>query len=141
MTVGYFDGEDKLEHDKRLLKIVSYLDTGDGNFWAHPIENLVAVVDLEKKAVIKVEDEGVIPIPMQLNAYDGRDYEKKSDVKPLNITEPEGKNYEIKGNTISWQNWDFHLRLDTRVGPVLSTVTYDDHGKKEKLCMKDRWVG
>lgn len=141
LTVGYFDGEDKLEHDKRLLKIVSYLDTGDGNFWAHPIENLVAVVDLEKKAVIKVEDEGVIPIPMQLNAYDGRDYEKKSDVKPLNITEPEGKNYEIKGNTISWQNWDFHLRLDTRVGPVLSTVTYDDHGKKEKLCMKDRWVG
>lgn len=133
LTVGYFDGEDKLEHDKRLLKIVSYLDTGDGNFWAHPIENLVAVVDLEKKAVIKVEDEGVIPIPMQLNAYDGRDYEKKSDVKPLNITEPEGKNYEIKGNTISWQNWDFHLRLDTRVGPVLSTVTYDDHGKKRKI--------
>ncbi|MED3909533.1 stalk domain-containing protein [Peribacillus simplex] len=133
LTVGYFDGEDKLEHDKRLLKIVSYLDTGDGNFWAHPIENLVAVVDLEKKAVIKVEDEGVIPIPMQLNAYDGRDYEKKSAVKPLNITEPEGKNYEIKGNTISWQNWDFHLRLDTRVGPVLSTVTYDDHGKKRKI--------
>ncbi|MFJ7512450.1 stalk domain-containing protein [Peribacillus simplex] len=133
LTVGYFDGEDKLEHDKRLLKIVSYLDTGDGNFWAHPIENLVAVVDLEKKAVIKVEDEGVIPIPMQLNAYDGRDYEKKPDVKPLNITEPEGKNYEIKGNTISWQNWDFHLRLDTRVGPVLSTVTYDDHGKKRKI--------
>lgn len=133
LTVGYFDGEDKLEHDKRLLKIVSYLDTGDGNFWAHPIENLVAVVDLEKKAVIKVEDDGVIPIPMQLNAYDGRDYEKKSDVKPLNITEPEGKNYEIKGNTISWQNWDFHLRLDTRVGPVLSTVTYDDHGKKRKI--------
>ncbi|WP_180319936.1 copper amine oxidase [Peribacillus butanolivorans] len=133
LTVGYFDGEDKLEHDKRLLKIVSYLDTGDGNFWAHPIENLVAVVDLEKKAVIKVEDEGVIPIPMQLNAYDGRDYEKKSDVKPLNITEPEGKNYEIKGNTISWQNWNFHLRLDTRVGPVLSTVTYDDQGKKRKI--------
>ncbi|PEJ33317.1 primary-amine oxidase [Peribacillus butanolivorans] len=133
LTVGYFDGEDKLEHDKRLLKIVSYLDTGDGNFWAHPIENLVAVVDLEKKAVIKVEDEGVIPIPMQLNAYDGRDYEKKSDVKQLNITEPEGKNYEIKGNTISWQNWNFHLRLDTRVGPVLSTVTYDDQGKKRKI--------
>lgn len=133
LTVGYFDGEDGLEHDKRLLKVVSYLNTGDGNFWAHPIENLVATVDLEKKKVIKVEDEGVIPVPMQLNAYDGRDYKDKVDVKPLNIKEPEDKNYEIKGNTISWQEWDFHLRLDTRVGPVLSTVTYDDQGKKRKI--------
>ncbi|STV71758.1 Monoamine oxidase [Klebsiella michiganensis] len=32
-----------------LLKVVSYLDVGDGNYWAHPIENLVAVVDLEQK--------------------------------------------------------------------------------------------
>lgn len=133
LTVGYFDGEDSLEHDKRLLKVVSYLDTGDGNFWAHPIENLVTVVDLEKKEVIKVEDEGVVPVPMQLNAYDGRDYSEKVDVKPLNITEPEGKNYEIKGNTIHWQNWDFHFRLDTRVGPVLSTLTYNDEGTLRKI--------
>ncbi|WP_078414589.1 copper amine oxidase [Priestia abyssalis] len=133
LTVGYFEGEDGLKHDQRLLKVVSYLNTGDGNFWAHPIENLVAVVDLEKKKVIKVEDEGVIPVPMQLNAYDGRDYTEKVDVRPLTITEPKGKNYHVKGNTISWQNWDFHLRLDTRVGPVLSTVTYNDHGKKRKI--------
>ncbi|MCM3653736.1 stalk domain-containing protein [Metabacillus litoralis] len=133
LTVGYFDGEDGLEHEQRLLKVVSYLNTGDGNFWAHPIENLVATVDLEQKKVIKVEDEGVIPVPMQLNAYDGRDYKDKVEVKPLNLTEPDGKNYEIKGNTISWQEWDFHLRMDTRVGPVLSTVTYNDEGKKRKI--------
>jgi primary-amine oxidase len=47
LTVGYFDGKDGLKQDARLLKVVSYLDTGDGNYWAHPIENLVAVVDLE----------------------------------------------------------------------------------------------
>jgi len=39
--------KDGLEHDKRLLKVVAYLNTGDGNYWAHPIENLVAVVDLD----------------------------------------------------------------------------------------------
>lgn len=133
LSVGYFDGEDELEHDLRLLKVVSYLDTGDGNFWAHPIENLVAVVDLEKAEVIKVEDAGVIPVPMQLNAYDGRDYPDKVKMKPLNINEPQGKNYSITGNNISWQNWDFHVRLDSRVGPVLSTVTYDDQGDKRKI--------
>ncbi len=34
-----FDGKDGLQQDARLLKVVSYLDTGDGNYWAHPIEN------------------------------------------------------------------------------------------------------
>ncbi|XPE66064.1 hypothetical protein ACNKHR_28310 [Shigella flexneri] len=29
-----------------MLKVISYLDVGDGNYWAHAIENLVAVVDL-----------------------------------------------------------------------------------------------
>ncbi len=133
LTVGYFEGEDGLEQDLRLLKVVAYLDTGDGNFWAHPVENLVAVVDLEKKKVIKVEDGGVIPVPMQFNAYDGREYVDKQGVKPLNITEPKGKNYSISGNHISWNNWDFHLRLDTRVGPILSTMTYNDQGKKRRV--------
>lgn len=133
LTVGYFGGEDELKEDASLLKVVSYLNTGDGNYWAHPIENLVAVVDLNKGEVIKVEDDGVVPIPMQFNAYDGSDYEEKAEVKPLNMTEPEGKNYTITGNTIKWQNWDFHIRLDSRVGPVLSTVTFDDQGEKRKI--------
>ncbi|WP_134698614.1 stalk domain-containing protein [Ammoniphilus sp. YIM 78166] len=141
LTVGYFGGEDELEHDARLLKVVSYLNTRDGNFWAHPIENLVAVVDLETKKVIKIEDSGVIPVPMQLNAIDGRDYPNKATVKPLHITEPEGKNYQIAGNTINWQNWDFHLRLDSRVGPVISTLTYTDEGTKRKIMYEGNLGG
>jgi len=133
LTVGYFGGEDELREDLRLLKVVSYLDTGDGNYWAHPIENLVAVVDLETKKVIKVEDDGVIPIPMKPTPYDGRDRTPKDPPKPLVISEPEGKNYTITGNSIHWQNWDFHLRLDPRVGIVLSTLTYNDNGTKRKV--------
>lgn len=53
-------------------------------------------------------------------------------MKPLEITEPEGKNYTITGDTIHWQNWDFHLRLNSRVGPILSTVTYNDNGTKRR---------
>ncbi|WP_416424136.1 primary-amine oxidase [Pseudomonas sp. App30] len=132
LTVGYFDGKDGLAQDKRLLKVVSYLDVGDGNYWAHPIENLVAVVDLEQKKVVKIEDAGVIPVPMKPTPYDGRG-RKAATVKPLDITEPEGKNYTITGNSIHWQNWDLHLRLDSRVGPILSTVTYDDKGTKRKI--------
>ncbi|MDX6042391.1 primary-amine oxidase [Scandinavium lactucae] len=132
LTVGYFDGKDGLKQEDRLLKVVSYLDVGDGNYWAHPIENLVAVVDLEQKKIIKIEEGPVIPVPLTPRPYDGRDRVAKQ-LKPLEITEPEGKNYTITGDMVHWQNWDFHLRLDSRVGPILSTVTFNDNGTKRKI--------
>ena len=133
LTVGYFDNKDGLQQQDRLLKIVSYLDVGDGNYWAHPIENLVAVLDLVDKKIIKVEDQGVIPVPMKATAYNGSDRKASAPRKPLEITEPEGKNYTITGNTLHWRNWDFHLRLDSRVGLSLSTVTFNDNGTKRKI--------
>ncbi|MEJ8824620.1 primary-amine oxidase [Variovorax humicola] len=133
LTVGYFDGKDSLRQEDRLLKVVSYLDVGDGNNWAHPIENLVAVVDLEQKKVVKIEDAAVVPVPLKPTPYDGRDRMLSAPPKPLEITEPEGKNYTITGSTLHWRNWDFHMRLDSRVGLMLSTVTYNDKGSRRKI--------
>ena len=45
LTVGYFGGKDGLDKQLNILKVVASI-VGDGNYWAHPIENLVAVVDL-----------------------------------------------------------------------------------------------
>lgn len=133
LTVGYFDGKDGLKQEERLLKVVSYLDVGDNNYWAHPIENLVAVVDLEQKKVVKIEDAGVIPVPMKPTAYDGSDRKALTPPRPLHITEPQGKNYTISGNTLSWRNWAFHIGLNSRTGLTLSTVTYKDKGTPRKV--------
>ncbi|EPF79767.1 primary-amine oxidase [Acinetobacter rudis] len=132
LTVGYFGGEDGLSKEFNYLKIVSYLDVGDGNYWAHPIENLVAVVDLDQKKVVKVEDGDLVPIPMAARPYDGRD-RQVSKTKPLRITEPEGKNFQVSGQYVHWNNWCFHVALDSRVGLQLSTVSYKDKGVKRKI--------
>ena len=68
-----FDGKDGLKQEDRLLKVISYLDVGDGNYWAHPIENPVAVVDLEQKKIQKIEEGPVVPVPLTPRPYDGRD--------------------------------------------------------------------
>ena len=140
LTVGYFGDEDDLKHDLSVLKVVSYLDTGDGNYWAHPIENLVAVVDLNAKKIIKIEDQGVVPVPMAARPYDGSD-RKGVKVKPLLITEPEGKNYSINGRQIEWGNWKFHVSLDSRVGLQLGTVTYNDKGTARKVMYQGNLGG
>ncbi len=42
-----------------------WLRTRDNdNLYAHPIEGLNAVVDLKAKTVLRVDDHGVLPIPM-----------------------------------------------------------------------------
>lgn len=140
LTVGYFGGEDGLNKELNLLKVVSYLDTGDGNYWAHPIENLVAVVDLDKQKILKIEDGELIPVPMAARPYDGRNKQANLQ-KPLRITEPEGKNFTVTGQSVHWGNWCFHVGLDSRVGIQLSTVTYKDQGVKRKVMYEGNLGG
>lgn len=143
LSVGYFGPNDtSADPDKNLLKVVSYLDTGDGNFWGHPIENLVAVVDLLQKKVIQVQDEGVIPVPMKNASYTMKDItSKREPAKPLNIEQPKGTSYHVNGDEITWQNYTFHVRLDPRVGPVISTMTYNDHGNVRKIMYEGNLGG
>ena len=72
LTVGYFDGKDGLKQEDRLLKVVSYLDVGDGNYWAHPIENRWPWSILSRK-IQKIEEGAVVPVLMTPRPYDGRD--------------------------------------------------------------------
>jgi len=140
LTVGYFGGKDGLDKQLNVLKVVSYLDTGDGNYWAHPIENLVAVVDLDKEKIIKIEEGAMIPVPMADRPYATKNTQPPK-IKPLNIIEPEGKNFTITGQTVHWGNWCFHVGLDSRVGLQLSTVTYKDKGVKRKVMYEGNLGG
>lgn len=36
----------------------------DDNLYAHPIEGVCAVVDIKTREVIRVDDYGVVPVPM-----------------------------------------------------------------------------
>ncbi|ANF83201.1 tyramine oxidase (plasmid) [Acinetobacter sp. NCu2D-2] len=138
LTVGYFGGKDGLSQELNVLKVVSYVNVGDGNHWAHPIENLVAVVDLDSKKVIKIEEGSIIPVPMTPRPIDTK---SAFEHKPLNIVEPEGKNFSITGQTVHWGPWCFHVGLDSRVGVKLSTVTYKDKGVKRKVMYEGNLGG
>ena len=56
----------------------------------------MAVVDLEQKKIVKIEEGPVVPVPMTARPFDGRDRVAPA-VKPMQIIEPEGKNYTITG--------------------------------------------
>src|SRR3954452_5231928 len=54
----------ELRGERRLLRAVSYLlDDSDDNAYAHPIDNLVVIVDLDTMGVTEVEAGEPLPIP------------------------------------------------------------------------------
>src|SRR5262249_55127526 len=86
-SAGYFDRE--VEKGRRLVSAVSYWrrDLKD-NGYAHPIEGVVALVDLIENRVVHLVDEpDVVPIPKLSRNYDRASIGRTRDVRPLDIVQ------------------------------------------------------
>ncbi|WP_224045016.1 primary-amine oxidase [Paraburkholderia unamae] len=126
-SAGAFDRPN--ENGRRLVRCVSYYrESVTDNGYAHPIEGVVAVVDLLAQKVIELVDDGrIIPIPRTKHNYDTPSLgEPRSTVKPLSISQPEGPSFTIDGWQVSWQNWKFRVGFTPREGLVLHQITWDD---------------
>ena len=126
LTVGYFT--DPAEEGRRLLKVLCY-DTAGGhiNVWGRPIEGLYAVVDLDAGKVIRLVDEGVIPVSRDTADFVGT---KVAAVAPP----AKDREFAIEGNSVHWRNWSFHFRMDRRAGPIVSLVRYQD-GQRLRMVL------
>ncbi|KAM4054531.1 copper amine oxidase, enzyme [Hirsutella rhossiliensis] len=52
----------------------------------------------------------------------------RTDLKPLEITQPEGVSFRLDGRELQWQNWRFHVGFGYREGIVLHDIAYNDGG-------------
>jgi len=131
LSTGYYGI--KAEESRRLVRALCFDRADTKNFWGRPIENLVAVVDLNTKEVVQVIDEGVVPVPRTPVDYDEKAAPSARKVKPLAVEQSEGPGFELDGNQVTWQRWRFHVRSDPRAGLVLSLVGYDDDGRLRSI--------
>ena len=123
---------------QRLLVLPCALETGDENFWGHPIEGVKGIVDLEAQKVVEVVDQEVVPVPRQNVGFNLESIQKqvgrlRKAPLPFLIGQPDGATYKVDGQMVTWQNWQFHFRMDPRVGPVIDTVTYNDQEKVRQV--------
>jgi primary-amine oxidase len=126
MTAGYFAIP---EHaGKRIIKVGCYdLRRTTTNMWGWPIERLFAIVDLRERKVLSVADGGAVPIAdRDMNFTEAAAGTLRAARKPTVIAQPQGANFTVSGNEISWGNWRFHARVDGRVGTVISVARWQD---------------
>ena len=107
-------------------------DSAD-NYYARPVEGLLAYVDTDTGEVV-VEDHGVVPVPTEPAEY-AADLvgQHRTDLKPLEITQPEGPSFEVEGNLIRWQKWQFRFSVQPIEGLVLHDIRYDDGGRQRPI--------
>ena len=48
--------------------------------------------------------------------------EWRTDIKPLNVTQPEGPSFTVEGNLVRWQKWHIRISFNAREGLVLHNV-------------------
>lgn len=131
-SAGYFG--DSAEEGHRLVRAECY-DAGSAvNFWGRPIEGLVATVDLNQRRVLELVDTGVVPVSKAPADYAAKSAPtSRRPLKQIVVREPGGPDFVVKGSAVDWDNWRFRLRMDPRLGIVVSMVSFRDAGRDRSI--------
>ena len=107
------------------------------NIWSREIAGLTVVVDLHTEEILRVVDEGIVPVPTVNTDYDRTSIPLVREVPgPILINQPNGAGFELDGYSVEWQKWKFHVRPDHRVGMILSAVTYREGDDERKVLFE-----
>lgn len=135
-SAGNYGSEE--DRTRRLARPLCFLrrDPTD-NGYARPIEGIRPVVDLNKMEVIRVEEHGNWPIPeASCNYAADRVPNQRKDVKPIDITQPQGPSFTVEGRRVRWQNWSFVVGFNAREGLTLHDLRYRDGGKDRPVLYR-----
>ncbi|MEP7259162.1 MAG: primary-amine oxidase [Flavitalea sp.] len=135
-SAGYYGDEE--EGSKRLARPLCFLRTDPtDNGYARPTEGIRPVVDLNTMTVIRVEEYdyvGVPPLPGNYAASRMKNF--RTDIKPLEITQPEGPSFTVKGYEVNWQKWNLVIGFNPREGLTLHNLTYNDNGENRSVLYR-----
>eukprot|EP00644_Phytophthora_capsici_P008134 jgi/Phyca11/554243/estExt2_Genewise1Plus.C_PHYCAscaffold_600071 len=134
LSAGVFGYEEEV--GRRMIRVLSFLATENTHsMFAHPIDGVVAHVDLTSERVIRLVDTGYDHIPMESGDYLDPKLSGplRTDMKPLRITQPEGASFTVKNHVLNWQNWEVRIGFNGREGLTLHDVSFNDRGTKRPI--------
>ena len=101
--------------------------------WGRSIEGLTFQIDMVAKKVLKVVDTDIAPVPTADNNYEEIPETPRLYTTPISTSQPLGPGYKIDKGEITWQNWQFRMRIDQRVGTILNLVRFIDKGRPRSV--------
>jgi primary-amine oxidase len=125
-TAGYFalPGAEQ----GRVVRVVPYYAGAGENLYAHPVEGLVAHVNLTTHKILDLLNIDR-DAPVSRENADLNPRFLRPAPAPLQITQPAGPGFQLDDGEVRWQKWHFRYALHPREGVVLYQVGYEDGGK------------
>ena len=110
-SCGVFGHAD--EEGRRLIQTITWVRNRPyDNHYAHPVEGLSALVDINRGEVARIDDFGVVPVPRRKANYAARFQQTwRSGLKPIEVVQPEGPSFTVDGWGVEWCGWSFPRRL------------------------------
>lgn len=117
----------------RLIQTFLYLRSdADDNHYAHPVD-MVPVVDLNMRCVTNVfmhEEPPQIPsesVNYHRNKLASNSYLQtmwRESIKKLQITQPDGPSFTLRGNQVTWEGWTMRVGFNYREGLVIYEANF-----------------
>ncbi|KAK7513134.1 copper amine oxidase [Phyllosticta citriasiana] len=149
-------GSDGINDDDRLFQCFLYMrdplnpNELDSNHYALPLP-VSPVISADTLEVIRIDtlptgaDNTLKPFG-PVNIYPANEYipeaqNLRTDVKPLQVVQPEGASFSVEqqgtSSVITWQKWNFRVGFNQREGMVLYDVRYDGRSLFYRLSLSD----
>ena len=81
---------------RAILAYARPSDAGEQPY-AHPLEGVFGVVDLNTGEIVHFEDREPVPVPDDDGEYRAERIKLRDDVRPIHITQPEGPSFAVDG--------------------------------------------
>src|SRR3954447_5352657 len=130
LSAGVFEYPE--EEGRRILRGLAFRqDSPEDHPWAHPVDGLVAYVDVMNKTVDQVIDLGPVPVPEEHGNFTDPSLTGplRTTQKPIEITQPEGPSFSLEGNLLTWEGWQLRVGFDAREGLTLHQIGFVDGGR------------
>ena len=127
LSAGNFGHAD--EAGRRVCRVLAFVQYDEQDLpWAHPIDGVCAYVDLTARTVFTVDDNQMMPLPEERGQWNAAPHgvPTRTDLKPIEIIQPEGPSFTLEDNLITWANWQFRFTFDVREGLVLHQLGWKD---------------
>ena len=125
-SCGVFGHPDEV--GRRLIQTITWVrNHPHDNHYAHPVEGLSALVDIDRGEVLRIDDFGVVPVPRgEGNFAAGFQKIWRTDLKPIEVIQPQGPSFTVDGWGVEWCGWRFRVGFTPREGLVLHDLNIRD---------------
>ena len=114
------------EAGRRMVRVLSFLQHRKEDApWAHPIDGVVAYVDLIERRVLELHDHELRPVPQEEANFDDPGYTgpPRTTLRPIEITQPDGPSFRIEDDVVEWEGWRLRIGFDAREALTLHEVS------------------